>query len=50
MIVFGLSCPSRFHQSVDLTPVCSLRRLFRGEMPPRLVNPEALPAWRRRFN
>jgi D-3-phosphoglycerate dehydrogenase len=24
--------------------------LFRGEMPPRLVNPEALPAWRRRFN
>jgi len=24
--------------------------LFRGETPPRLVNPEALPAWRRRFN
>ena len=32
MIVFGLNCASRFHQSVDLTPACSLRRLFRGEM------------------
>lgn len=24
--------------------------LFRGEKPPRLVNPEAWPAWQRRFN
>jgi D-3-phosphoglycerate dehydrogenase len=24
--------------------------LLRGETPPRLVNPEALPAWQRRFN